>query len=1074
MVVGLTHVAATTYAQTTTLSLKVKNETLENVFKKIENGTEFLFFYNVDEINKNEKISLDKKDSSIEEILKEISAETGIFYSIKDRHIVLTAATVQPVRQEIAQTKRTVTGTIRDDRGESIIGANVMEKGTANGVITDFDGNFSLSVSPNSVLKISYIGYLTVEVPVGNQSTFTIVMREDTQTLDEVVVVGYGTMKRSSLTGSTSRIDSEKLAGYPSVNVVDAMQGRAAGVYITPARQPGEDPQILIRGSRSLKAGNSPLLIVDGMPGSWENLSSENIESMEILKDASATAIYGSRAANGVILVTTKSAKDGGKLSISINSYVGTNKYDFLDMQSPEKYNAMIRDVMRYQTHGLDKEAWENSDIDLRKGLEMFNSLWYDNYYNKGITFDWRDGLFNSSSLTTGHNISIGQGTEKIAYQLSYSFQDDNSYYKSVNYQRHILSSNVRLKPAKWIDFGLITRLSIRDRTGWPDNMWENFRRMSPFETPYIDEDPSKGLKDTVGKEKFVNGLWNYEEGYFVDDRKNKMADVVLNANIRPFSWLTLTTNLKLDYREGSSGAYYDSKTSKQNMGYNYASFEKNASSGYTWNGIINVDKNFGSHKVMATAVMEAIESKSERVKASAQDIPAQYMDYHYLQSGMVNRNIESGYEKANLLSYMFRLQYEYKNKYLLNMALRSDGSSRLADGNQWKTFPSAAIAWVMTEEAFLKESPFLSNLKLRVSYGQIGNQAIDPYQTMTRLKSKTYSWAGDGFYTWQPDGLANKALGWEVSKTWNMGVDFGLFNQMINGSIEYYHTRNEDLLMQRQLPETTGFGTIWQNIGTTENQGVEVTINAFPIHTKELSWSLTGTFSRNFNKIIELLDGKDDRSSNWFIGEPIGVIYDHQKIGIWQLDEAKEAKIYNKTAGEIKIQDRDNDKRITDDDKIILGQKEPKAIASIQSVLQFKEWDFSFNLMGQFGHLISVGNYIGEWNAEKFIVDAIDWWTPLNPTNEWPRAQTAQSHSQSNTLTYYKGDFVKVQDISLGYDFKRLLNPFWRIEKLRVYVQARNPFYLYKDTPQGVNPEQPNSVYTLPSCYVVGVNFTF
>lgn len=306
------------------------------------------------------------------------------------------------------------------------------------------------------------------------------------------------------------------------------------------------------------------------------------------------------------------------------------NKYDFIEMQSPEKYNAMIRDVMRYQSHGLDKEAWENSDIDLRRGLEMFNGLWADNYYNKGITFNWQDALFNSHSVTTGHNISIGQATDKISYKLSYSFQDDNSYYKTMNYKRHILNNNVKINLAKWMDLGLITRLSLRDMGGWPGSMWENYRRMSPFETPYIDEDPSKGLKDVVGKEKYVNALLNYQDGNFVNDRINKRADIILTANIRPFSWLTFTTNLKLDYKESSNGKYYDSKTSEQNLGYNFASFNKGSDSGYTWNGILNFDKSFGSHHLMATAVLEAQQSKGESVEASSQDIPAKYMDYHF------------------------------------------------------------------------------------------------------------------------------------------------------------------------------------------------------------------------------------------------------------------------------------------------------------------------------------------------------------------------------------------------------------------------------------------------------------
>lgn len=1057
-------------SQNAKVSLNKTKVQLQEILNEIEEQTDYLFISNRD-VNLKQKVSVSAKDESVQEVLSEVLKNTGLTFKVEGVNIILSSSTGFNI---IQQDKKTISGRVVDRNGEPVIGVNVVEKGTTNGTITDMDGKFTFNVSPNATLMLSYIGYKAQEIAVNNRTQYNVVLDEDTETLDEVVVVGYGTMKKSSLTGSVTKVETEKLEGFPSVNVVDALQGRAAGVYINPSRQPGEDPTIRIRGTRSFNASNSPLLIVDGMPGSWENVSSEDIESMEILKDAAATAVYGSRAANGVILITTKSAKKGGKLSIELNSYVGMNKYDFIEMQSPEKYNAMIRDVMRYQSHGLDKEAWENSDIDLRRGLEMFNGLWADNYYNKGITFNWQDALFNSHSVTTGHNISIGQATDKISYKLSYSFQDDNSYYKTMNYKRHILNNNVKINLAKWMDLGLITRLSLRDMGGWPGSMWENYRRMSPFETPYIDEDPSKGLKDVVGKEKYVNALLNYQDGNFVNDRINKRADIILTANIRPFSWLTFTTNLKLDYKESSNGKYYDSKTSEQNLGYNFASFNKGSDSGYTWNGILNFDKSFGSHHLMATAVLEAQQSKGESVEASSQDIPAKYMDYHFLSSGIVNQKVSSNYWKSNLLSYMFRLQYEYKDRYLFNVAVRTDGSSKLADGNKWRSFPSAAVAWRVSEEGFLKDSKVVSNLKLRLSYGEIGNQAIDSYQTMTRLKSKTYSWAGNGFYTWQPDGLANKGLGWEVSKTWNAGVDFGLFDNLLGGTVEFYHTRNEDLLLTRTLPETTGFGSLWQNIGTTQNHGVEATINVYPVRGKDLNWSLTATATRNWNKIVELLDGKDDRGASRFVGQPISVFFNYEKIGIWQLDELEEAKKYKQEPGQIKIKDVDEDGKITDNDKVIIGQKEPKVIASIQNSLVYKDWDFSFNLVGQFGHIIEAGNYIAEWNADKMIINNVDWWTPLNPTNEWPRVQTAQTQDYTSTLSKFKGDFIKLQDISIGYNFKRLLAPVCKVEKLRLYFQARNLFYLYRACPGDINPEQPNSVYTLPTSLVVGLNFAF
>jgi TonB-linked SusC/RagA family outer membrane protein len=698
---------------------------------------------------------------------------------------------------------KNVRGGVKDENGEALPGVNVLLKGTQKGTSTNANGVFDLEVSgENPILIVSFVGYVSQEIQLGGQSQLEIQMVSDQKALEEVVVVGYGTMKRSSLTGSVSTIDAKQIETFPTVNVLNALQGQAAGVFISPSRQPGEAPSIRIRGSRSLSASNSPLLIIDGMPGSWDNLVSSDVESMEVLKDAAATAIYGSRAANGVILVTTKSAAKGeNRMRIEVGAFAGVNQYNFIPMQSAEKYAELIRDVMRYQTHGaVDVAAWQNSTIDTRRGMEMFNSTWATNYYEKGVNYDWQKALFNDNSMTQGYNLSIGNRTEKLNYRLSYNFQNDNSYYKTVNFKRHVLNANADLNVTKWLSLGTISRLSVRKNTGWPDNMWDNMRRMTPFETPYIDEDPAKGLKDAVGKEKYVNAMWNYEDGHLIDDRKGQMADVLLKADVRPLSWLTFTTNFKFDIYNRNTGRYRDSRTSYQNLGLNFASYEKSSDVNYTWNSILNINKTFKeAHSINLTGVVEAIRSENEGVGASAQDIPARYMGYHFLQTGIVNRNIWSQFTRSTLLSYMFRGQYEYMGKYLLNVAVRSDGSSRLAPQNRWRSFPSLSAAWVLSEENFLRDQNALTTLKLRVSYGEVGNQAISPYQTLTTLSQWTYNWGSQGVFSWRPSGIANKSLGWEVSKTSNVGLDFGLFNNKISGTVEWYHTRNEGLLTHRR-----------------------------------------------------------------------------------------------------------------------------------------------------------------------------------------------------------------------------------------------------------------------------------
>jgi len=996
----------------------------------------------------------------------------GLVAGILWMGLPVTANSAAPSASEAAQQQRPVSGMVVDASGTPLWGVTVQIKDTNNGAVTDENGRYSVSAPSNAVLVFSFLGYTTVEYPASAVPA-RVVLKEDEEFLDEVVVVGYGTMKKSSLTGSSAHVEVEKLEGFPSVNVMDAMQGLAAGVYISPSRQPGEDPSIQIRGRRSLNASNSPLLIVDGMPGTWENLSTDDIESMEILKDAAASAIYGSRAANGVILVTTKKAKSS-KLTVSLNSYVGMNKYRFIKYQTAEHYAEMVRDIKRMEVHGLNAEAWANSDIDTKTALEMWNPLWYDNYYNKGISFDWQDALFNDTSFNTGHTLSIGARTDKLTYKFSYSFQDDNSYYPTVSYKRHIISNNVDFKFNKYIDAGLITRLSYRKNTGWPGDMVENLIRMTPFETPYVDEDPANGFKDRIGSENYINALLNYQKGNYVDDRIGKRADVIGVVNIRPWEWLTFTTNLKMGFNETSRGQYYDSRTVNRNLGYNHAGFSKSSNMDYTWNAILNFDKTFGVHHINATAVVEAIQEKSESVSADSEDIPAAYMDYHYLQAGTKNQSNSSSYSRSNLLSYLFRLQYEILDRYMFNVAFRYDGSSRLAPGNQWHLFPSAAVAWRISEEPFLKGSS-VSNLKLRASYGEIGNQAIGLYQTMTKLKSKTYDWYNSGgFYTWQPDGLANKALSWEISKTINVGLDFGFMKNRLNGSLEFYRTRNVDLLMNRSIPESTGFSSITQNIGTTQNIGIEASVNYALISKKDMNWSVGVNVSRNWNKIVDLVDGKDDSSNGWYIGKPIRMVREYELLGVWQLDELEQAKVYNREPGNPKVKDQDGDGRLTDDDKIFIGQREPKWLASLQSTFRYKNFDFSVNFVGQFGYYISASNVVPLWNGSRWAIDAIDWWTPLNPTNAWPRMQTAYTQSDTGLWDIQKGDFIKIQNISAGYDFTKLVNRVIKMEKLRAYVQASNPAYLYKACYKFLNPEQPNTMYTIPTAIVFGVNMTF
>ncbi|MCL3779177.1 SusC/RagA family TonB-linked outer membrane protein [Prolixibacteraceae bacterium JC049] len=1074
VLMGLMAVSASTYSQNNRLNVSLKNNSLIEAFREIEQQSGFYFFFKKEEVTNQSKVSINLKKAQVTEVLDEVLEGTSLNYRIVDRYIIIrkNMKEIDDVLSSVQQ-KGFIRGNVTDEDGNPLPGVSIVIKGTTIGVVTDVDGNFHLdNVKPDNTIIFSFVGMLSQEMKVGNQSEVKIKMETDAIGLDEVVAIGYGTMKKSSLTGSISRIATDKLEAFPVTNVGDAMQGKAAGIFVAPSVLAGDEPSIRIRGERSLKASSDPLIIVDGVPGSFENLNSSDIESMEVLKDAAATAVYGSRAANGVILITTKSAKKG-KMAVEINSYAGVNHYEFIEMQSPQEFAEFIRDVKRANAHGYtDVDAWQNSPITTEKALQDHNQEWYENYTNNN-PYDWQSALFAQNAPLQGHHISISSSSEKTSFRLSYSFQQDKAYYKTHDYKKHILTSNINHKFNKYISGNVITRLSHRVYDKYPKSMWQNLKRMNPLEHPYDEEG---NLKDQIGNENYINALWTYEPGHFVDENKKNLADVIFKLEVKPTEYLTYTTNYKVSYSDYRRGVYYDSRSLARNLGYNFAQKDERGTFEYTWNNILTFDKTFNEdHHLNVTAVVEAQEDTWERTFAQGEDIPAQYMEYHFLETGIENQKLGSQYEKKSLLSYLGRLQYEYKGKYLFNAAVRRDGSSRLADGNKWATFPSASVAWRMSEEDFLKDNSLISNLKVRASYGVVGNQAIDPYQTLTRLKSKTYSWDDKGFYTWQPEGLANKALTWEISSTINGGVDFGILNNRLSGSVEVYKTTNDDLLLKRQLPETTGFGSIWQNIGKTENSGFELTLNGSAFQTRDFTWDLTGTFSRNWNKIVELLDGKDDVGSAWFIGEPLRVWYEYEKLGIWQLDEQEEAAKYGREVGEVKVWDN-GDFQINNDDKKILGQKDPKWMASLISTMKYKNFDFSFTINAMGGHLIKASKYGSvEYNGDKWITSGVDYWTPLNPTNEFPRVQKSQqSNRNSGALGFYNGTHAKVQEMTLGYDFSKLLNKLTKVQRARVYVQAKNAFYLFKHTPDDVHPEVPSIEFTLPTSFVCGVNLSF
>lgn len=957
-----------------------------------------------------------------------------------------------------------VSGVVVDKDKEPIIGANVVVKGNPSiGTATDTDGAFTITMPDgSSVLKVSCIGYEGKEVAVGGGGLLTITLMENVTELDDVVVIGYGTMKKSDLTAAVSSVKGDAIKSSATTSLTDALQGKVPGMDVVSSREDGDDREIHIRGIRSLNAGNAPLVIVDGVPGSLSVLNTNDIASIEVLKDASSAAIYGSRGANGVIIVTTRRGQTSGT-TISYDAFFGINKPHFMNMMKGEKFVQMRRDSYMI-ANNLWGQSVDDSSIFSDTELDMIG---------KGEYYDWQDLIFRHGSVQR-HNVSISSGNERTRFAVSFAYEDVKGYNRNNKAKKYFLSTAIDHKIASWLDMSTTIRLRKRNHSGGAGYGQAIFYG-TPLCRPY-DEDGNL-IQFPNPQEGAVNILSDFQPGQFANDTENTNADIVFSLNVHPVKWLRFVSNLGYQYSDIKKGYFYGSKSYQVNGGLNRSG--KSGSNAYslTWNNTLTFDKSWKRHNFIVDVISEIQKYNTDYMNADGRNLFVESVEYNNLGTNTENISIASGYTNWSLASFMGRVRYDYDGRYLANIAVRTDGSSRLAKGSQWATFISGGVAWRISQESFMSSIDWLSNLKLRYAYGTVGNQAIDPYSTMANLGSYGYKFGNDGTggYGYRPDKLVNMDLGWEKTHTHNIGVDFGFFNNRLNGSIEYYDTRTDNLLMQRQIPTTTGFSRIWQNIGKTRNNGVELAFNGLIINNRDLQWEINLGISYNNNKIVELANGdNDDITNKWFIGKPINVMYDYVKTGIWQTNESEEAKKYGRKPGDVKIKDVTEDGVISATDKQILGSTDPKYITSLGSMLKWKNLDFSFNISGRWDYMLHHDGY--GWNViltgTRWVAD-VNYWTPDNASNDYPRPDATWA-DQRELCGNMKGDYLKMQDLTLGYDFSPMLKNILPISKLRLYVQARNAFYIYRAAKEDIIPESPSIEATVPRSFNVGINLTF
>lgn len=965
---------------------------------------------------------------------------------------------------------RTITGTVTDNKQEPLIGVNVVVKGnTSVGAITDLNGKYSLSVPEGkATLVFSYIGYVTQEVSVGSRNTVDVVLVDDAQALDEVVVVGYGVVKKRDLVGSIASVKSQDITAVPTSNVLESMQGKIAGLDMTRSSgQPGSAFNFTIRGNRSLTASNAPLILVDGIAyGTDIDINPNDVESIEVLKDASTTAIYGSRGANGVILVTTKKGKEG-KAKVDFNAYWGPSfSTNLPKVNNTEQYVAMRREAMRavgqWNSPADDGVIWDA--VALERIKNNVNTDWYD--------------LIMDDATTQNYQVSISGGTDATKVSFSLDYFDETGILIGDDFDRFNGRINVSQRIMKGMEAGASALFTTSTRNAAPNNVFHAAQTKEPYGVPFNEDGSLNKYPFTGSGATDINMLFNQDKNNYVDETKSNRFFGTLFLNWEIIKGLQFRTNFGYDSQNSRNGHFegVNSTFVESNKGLAKVSKNETHSTAWTWENTLTYTKDFDIHSLTAMVGHSMSKSSSEDTYAEGKGLSFEQSLFHNLDGTQQDYALSSTLTESSMLSYFARLNYKLLDKYLLTATLRADGSSVLAKGNRWGYFPSVAVAWRMKDEHFLSSVDEISDLKLRLSYGLSGNSAVSPYQTTGGLSKTIYEFGTVPAYGYRPYSMANLELQWEKTRVLNFGVDFGLFNNRVYATIDAYKTWTSDLLLPMILPGHTGFTEVISNVGKTETRGIDLSINTVNFDTKDFKWTTDLTFSANKEEITALNTNQNDVGSGWFIGSPTKVFYDYEKIGIWQTSEAAEAAKYGQEPGDIKVRDQNNDGAIdANNDRKVLGQQTPKWTAGLNNRFEYKGWELSFFLYARIGHLIqneAAANFNPSgWNNSI----ACDYWTPENPTNAYPRPNFNKNESMlyKSTLAYCKGNFLKIKDITFGYSFPKQMISKLNMPKLRIYTTLKN-FFTFSAV-DDYDPERGGSnSYPMTKQVVFGINVSF
>lgn len=1009
------------------------------------------------------------------------AAFAGLFFLL----LLLAASPAELLAQEVR-------GTVTDaETDEPIPGVNVVVDETTIGTTTNLDGEYELELPSGDVtLVFSFVGYLSQEVPVEQREEIDVALEEDIAGLEEVVVVGYGTSERRNVTGSIGSVDVSEVTETTTFdNPGQIFQGRVPGLHASVATEAKGNTSLQVRGRNSINASNNPLIVVDGMTyyGDLSDINPQDIESIDVLKGASAAAVYGASAAAGVVEVTTKRGATPAP-TITFNSSVGVaTQGDVVEPYGPEDYVQYRQDAaIRQNPHQPDYYYADPRDLPSDISLEEWEALgsgsgdpvevWLGRLglasneirnYMEGEMTDWHDQVVRGAALRQNYNLSVSGSPESLTYYASLSYVDNEGQPVGERFQTVRGRMNLETTVADWVKLDFHSQFASRDEGFLGANV-DHAGRVSPLGDMYADDGTLEWYphNDGTAQNPF---LWTSQSG-----REYEWKNTNVIANLRgelidlPFGlgYNVHWTNY-LDFRRN-----YNFVPSTVPAGEPAGNGSRQEYNNYRWqlDNILTWNRSLADiHDLDATFLFNVEVDNEWNTVASAEEFPIEVLKTGGLPLGS-EYSITSDDTRTTGASFMGRLNYQLLERYLLTLTYRRDGYSAFGQTNPYASFPSLALAWQIDEEPFFEVGP-VSNLKLRLSWGENGNRSIGTYSALQRLSTMKYMYGSDTITGFNSTNLPNPNLKWERTEQYNLGLDFGLFDDRITGTVDVYHMSTKDLLLLRSLPEISGYNNIWSNLGEVVNRGAEVSLNSANVTTETVSWSSTLNFSLNRNEIKDLYgDGEDDRQNNWFIGEALDRIYDYEVLGIWQEDEAEEAAEYGFEPGDFKLRDVDGDGSLTPvEDKVFQGYTEPRYRISLVNDLRYKNVTFSALINSWLGHYAAhnVHKHVGYEYGRHNRLD-YPYWTPENPTDEWARLASEGANPDFN---YWENtSFVKLQSLSAAYQIPESLVDRFNMESLRVYFSARNVFSLTGF--DGGDPETHS--YTTPRLYTLGINVGF